>query len=147
LSSQIYLDTSAFLHAFLDQAPEKHSMQLLVDGQMASAPLISSELLWLEADRAVVRLTKQDPTAFDLPIEVTSALLRMQMIDLDRQIINAARAIPEVVKSLDALHIASAELVADALKFVVTCDHAMAHVLNQRGIVEAVTPSEALVRL
>jgi len=69
------------------------------------------------------------------------------MIDLDRQVINAARAIPEVIKSLDAIHVASAELLADAIAFVVTCDRQMAAVLNQRGLVEAVTPTEAVARL
>jgi hypothetical protein len=45
-----------------------------------------------------------------------------------------ALAIPEIVKSLDSIHIATAELVHDAIDYVLTYDRRMAAVLEAHGI-------------
>ena len=135
------------LRAFVDSETDQGIARSLLNNKRESLALVSSELLWLESDRAIKRLAKQHPTLDSLPTWTALALEPVQMIDLDRQVINAARAIPEVIKSLDAIHVASAELLADAIAFVVTCDRQMAAVLNQRGLVEAVTPTEAVARL
>ena len=97
-------------------------------------PLVSSELLWLEADRAAIRLARENPEWVGLPQQVTNALTNVGMIPLTRAIIDDARRIPQTVKALDAIHIASAEALGDALAFVATSDKSMIHVLNERGI-------------
>ena len=138
-----YIDTSAFLRAFLADAPEHAAAFSLVTS--GSCRLISSELLWLEADRATIRLASEFPALHGLAAQVSTALNGVNMIDLDRRVLNAARAIPEVVKSLDAIHIASAEMLGDELDCVVTYDKTMTSVLSAHDMT-ACTAAQALAR-
>ncbi|MCL2781824.1 MAG: PIN domain-containing protein [Actinomycetia bacterium] len=130
--SVIYLDTSALLRACLTGAPD-HVAALAL---LATPPvdLVSSELLWLEADRAAIRLAGEDTALAELPQVVTRALARVAMMPLDHYIVDAARRIPQTVKSLDAIHIASAESLRESLDCVVTYDKRMAAVLAARGV-------------
>ena len=130
--SVIYLDTSVFLRACLADATGHLAAWELLTG--TTKLLVSSELLWLEADRAAIRLTREDPGLATLPQQVTSALTRVGMIPLTRAIINDARQIPQTVKSLDAIHIASAESLGDVLDYVATSDRTMIAVLQERGL-------------
>jgi hypothetical protein len=58
-------------------------------------------------------------------------------------VIAAARAIPEVVKSLDAIHIATAERLVGELECALTYDKAMSKTLAARGV-RAMTAAEWL---
>jgi len=130
--SVIHIDSSAFLRGCLaDAADHEACRRLLTTPPSAVA---SSELLWLEADRAAIRIVSEDPAAHDLPNQVLKALSYIQMIPVSRHLINTARRIPQVIKSLDAIHVASAESLADALDCVITYDKTMTAVLQQRGI-------------
>ena len=140
----IYIDTSAFLRAFLAGSPEHDAAYSLVTD--SSFRLISSELLWLEADRAVIRLASEFPAVQGLAAQVNTALRGVNMIDLDRRVLNAARAIPDVVKSLDAIHIASVEVLGSELDCVVTYDKTMVAVLTAHGLTVH-TAAEALACL
>ena len=138
-----YIDTSAFLRAFLTDTPEHDAvLSLVTDG---SYRLISSELLWLEADRAVIRLISEFPALRGLTAQVRIALGGVNMIDVNRRVLNAARAIPDVVKSLDAIHIASAEMLGSELDCVLTYDKTMTAVLTTHGVT-ACTAAQALAR-
>ena len=128
----IYVDTSVFLRACLSDATDHAAAHKSVTA--SEKPLVSSELLWLEADRAAIRLARENPECVGLPQQVTNALTNIGMIPLTRAIIDDARRIPQTVKALDAIHIASAETLDDALAFVATRDKAMVHVLNERGV-------------
>ena len=139
----IYIDTSAFLRAFLADAPEHNAVHALITS--GAFQLISSELLWLEADRAAIRLASEYPVVQGLADEVKTALCGVNMIDLDRRVLNAARAVPEVVKSLDAIHIASAEMLDTELDCVVTYDKTMMSVLLAHGVT-ARTAAQAWTR-
>ena len=147
MNKPAYIDTSAFLRAFIPDNAGHAAARALLHDQIDDISLVSSELLWLEADRAARRIAAVNPAHQDLPNWSSRTMGLLQMVDLDRQVINAARAIPEVVKSLDAIHIATAEQLVGAIEFVITTDRTMTTVLNQRGIVQAVSPSQALVRL
>ena len=127
----IYVDTSVFLRACLLDATGHDAAWTLLTG---SKPLVSSELLWLEADRTAIRLAHENPILTELPDQVTNALKRLDMIPLTRAIINSARRLPQVVKSLDALHIASAESLGAVLDYVATSDKTMISVLQARGV-------------
>jgi len=128
----IYIDTSVFLRACLSDATDHAAARQLVTA--SDTPLVSSELLWLEADRAAVRLACKNPEWAALPQQVTNTLTNIGMIPLTRAIIADARRIPQTVKALDAIHIASAETLGTALAFVATSDKSMIHVLNERGL-------------
>jgi len=130
--SAIYLDTSVFLRACLVDAPgHDAALELLTK---TSKPLVSSELLWLEADRTAIRLAHENPLLTELPAQVTNALRRIDMIPLTRTIISSARQLPQVITSLDALHIASAESLGKALDYVATSDTTMIAVLQEGGV-------------
>lgn len=130
--SVIYVDTSVFLRACLvDATGHDASWKLLT---ATSKHLVSSELLWLEADRTAIRLVYENPTLTELPDQVANALKRIDMIPLTRDIINSARRLPQVIKSLDAVHIASAESLGAVLDYVATSDKTMIAVLQARGV-------------
>ena len=132
----IYLDTSAFLRGCLDGADD-HAAAL---GLLMSEPrrLISSELLGLEADRAAVRIASEQAPGVDAPTIIRNALRRVNLVTLDHTIINAARAIPQVVKSLDAIHLATAEWLGEVIDCMVTT------VARQRGLTACTAAALAL---
>jgi predicted nucleic acid-binding protein len=105
----------------------------------ADLHLVSSELLWLEASRTAIRLAHELPDRPEIPEVVNKALDHIAAIPLDSTTIATARALPEVIKSLDAIHVAAAESIREGLDCVVTCDQTMVRVLAGRGI-RAVTP-------
>ena len=85
--------------------------------------LISSELLALEAERAAVRLAAEHPGQAGLVADtIHNGLRRVSLVALDGTILSAARAIPQVARSLDALHLATAEWLGDLIECVVTYD-------------------------
>jgi len=136
--SIVYLDTSAFMRACIANAPD-HEAALAVLNR--GFELASSELLWLEADRTAIRLAAEDPGLAELPARVAEALSVIEMLVIDRQVVASARTIPQVVKSLDAIHIASAESFGESLDCVVTYDKVLTAVLRQRGV-RVVTAAE-----
>jgi predicted nucleic acid-binding protein len=128
----IYLDTSAFLRAFLRDAPDYQAAVTLLASPDHGH--ISSELLWLEADRAGHRIVAEKPELSYLPSQIDIALGLIEKVRLDTSIINAARSIPQVIKSLDAIHVATAELLGSSIDCFVTYDTRMAQVLTERGL-------------
>jgi len=138
----IYIDTSLFMRALLVGSADHLLASALI--RTPQTWLASSELLWLEADRAAVRLADENPAMFaGLAAEAAAALRNIDMIPLDRAVIDAARAIPQVVKSLDAIHIASAETLGHELGCLATYDKTMTQVATRRGLL-AVTATGAL---
>ncbi|MCL1837814.1 MAG: PIN domain-containing protein [Propionibacteriaceae bacterium] len=128
----IYIDTSALLRGILVAAPDHAAAaSLLAD---PTQMLISSELLWLEADRAAIRLATENPAFSKLGYEVTAALRSIEQVRLDTPIINAARSIKQIVKSLDAIHIATVQALGSVVEMVVTYDKTMASVMESCGL-------------
>lgn len=126
------------MRACLLNSADHHQARRLL---YTSNRLVSSELLWFEADRTAIRLAQQDAALAALPQQVSNALNRIGMIPLNHTIVNAARAIPQVIKSLDAIHVASAESLGRALTCIVTYDKTMCAVLAQRGLRATTAPT------
>ncbi|MCL2788964.1 MAG: PIN domain-containing protein [Micrococcales bacterium] len=127
-----YLDTSAFLRALLEDAPDHASVVALLNDP--NRRFISSELLSLEAAGAAKRLASEDPSLADFGSEAEAALRSVELVRVNRTVFAAARAIPEVVKTLDAIHIATVELLDDRIDGVLTVDATMTRVLAGRGV-------------
>jgi predicted nucleic acid-binding protein len=142
--TRAYIDSSALFRAILRYEDDHDAAVALLDHP--SVAFVASELLLVEADRTAIRLARENTGFADLPAAVAKALQRVTTLPIDRSVITAARAIPEAVKSLDAIHIATAEALGDAIGFVLTYDRTMAAVLHAHGI-DALTASEALARL
>jgi predicted nucleic acid-binding protein len=123
----IYLDTSAVvklvwreqetdaLHGFLAKWPE--------------TPLVSSALLLVETRRAVLRVDPSGLQRADL------LLTRVGKVGLTGAVLEAASRIPDPhLRSLDAIHLATALLLRDDLDALITYDQRLAAAAGGEGL-------------
>jgi predicted nucleic acid-binding protein len=123
----LYLDSSAFGKIMVEE-PESAALRTFV----ASAPRrrVSSALLRAEALRAV-RLLGSEALA-----RVRAALPRVDLVAIDDRILDAAGLLePRIVRTLDAIHLATALALGDDLQAVVTYDGRMAEGARLLGLV------------
>lgn len=117
----IYLDTSAFVKLIWAE-PESDALSRFLAGQPAT-PLVSSVLLTVETRRAVQR---DDPSAL---ARADLLLTRVGRIGMTASIVESASRLPDrSLRSLDAIHLATALLLRDELDVVVTYDKRLAAV-------------------
>jgi uncharacterized protein len=122
----LYLDSSALVKLVL---PEAESGALL-ESLSAWPVRISSELARVEVVRAARRTA--DLTAVQRAEEV---LVGLYLLKIDRDILGeAARLEPRILRSLDAIHLASALSLGDDLGSVVTYDSSMATAAASCGL-------------
>ncbi|WP_226347249.1 type II toxin-antitoxin system VapC family toxin [Agilicoccus flavus] len=122
----VYLDSSVALRTILD-VPQRPRLQAWM--QAPGEVFVSSRLLRTE----VVRVLRRD----DRPVTDGAALLdRVGLIDVTRQTHAVAESIERHVKTLDALHLATALLVGEPVT-VASHDTAMKAVAADLGLVVA----------
>ena len=123
----IYLDTSAFLKMVLS---EPQSTALIAYLAATSTPdLISSALLSVEARRSVLR---NDP--LQLP-RTDLGLLQVEQVAVSGAVLEAASRLPDpMLRSLDAIHVATAVLIRDDVDVVVSYDHRMLAAAAAHGL-------------
>jgi len=128
----IYLDSSVALRTILD-VPERRRVQSWM--QEAGTAFVSSRLLRTE----VIRVLRRDgrPLGDGRPL-----LDRVGLIDITRRVHTIAESIERHVRTLDALHLATALLIIDEAVTVATHDHAMRAVAEHLGLL-VVDPVEA----
>ncbi|MGH2733929.1 MAG: type II toxin-antitoxin system VapC family toxin [Actinomycetota bacterium] len=115
----IYLDSSAFVKLIWSER-ETASLQQFLAERM-EAPLVSSALLTLEVRRALLR---EDPS--QMP-RADLLLTRIGQVDVTRAVIEAAGCLPDPhLRSLDAIHLATALLLRENLEAFVTYDKRLA---------------------
>jgi predicted nucleic acid-binding protein len=123
----IYLDTSAVLKLVV-QEDESDDLEVWL-GQRTVEPRVTSALTRVELLRACRRL---DPAL--LPA-ATGLLAGLDTIPLREWVLEAAAALPDpVLRSLDALHLASAVLMGAALDFLVAYDGRLLDAAARMGI-------------
>ena len=107
--------------------------------------LVSSQLLRLEARRISVRLMSLSPLpgSGSLMEEADRNLDGFYFVAITPRVLRGAHNITQVIKTLDAIHVATALILSDAIECVVTYDKAMTRVLGDQGI-RAATAAEAL---
>lgn len=121
-----YVDTSAFVKLAVR---EQRSQAFRAWAERNNDPLVSSDLLRTEALRAGRRHSLAALAA------VRSALDVLTLLSVTREICErAAELDPLILRSLDALHVASAMALGDDLQAVVTYDGRMAEAANHCGI-------------
>jgi len=115
--SAVYLDSSAFIKVVVEEAESAALRELLAaDGGRR----VSSALLRAEALRAVRHLGPEALAA------VREGLRRVDLIAIDDRILDAAGILePRVLRTLDAIHLATALAVGDDMDVVVTYDERM----------------------
>jgi uncharacterized protein len=115
----IYLDTSAFVK--LIRGEEETSALQAFLRQRPGAPLVSSVLLVVETRRAILRQAPGQLARADL------LLTRIDQVDVTRAVLEAASRLPDpALRSLDAIHLATALQLDQDLEALVTYESRLA---------------------
>jgi predicted nucleic acid-binding protein len=123
----IYLDSSALLK-LLHEEPESAALASWLTGR-AGTPLLSSELANVEVIRACRRI---DPDA--LP-EARALLAELDLVPLTGVVIAEAADVGETtLRSLDAIHLASALSIRSDLSAFVAYDHRLSDAASAAGL-------------
>jgi predicted nucleic acid-binding protein len=112
-----YLDSSAFVKLIVEE-PETAALRALLAG--GEQRRVSSALLWTESLRAVRHLGAEALAT------VREALRRIDLVGIDDRILDAAGTLePRILRTLDAIHVATAMAVGEDLEAIVTYDERM----------------------
>jgi predicted nucleic acid-binding protein len=123
----IYLDTSAFLKSVLGE-PQSAALKAYL-AAAGDPELISSALLAVEARRSVLR---NDPT--QIP-RTDLALLRVEQIEMSGPVLEAASRLPDpLLRTLNAIHVATALLIRDDVDVLVSYDQHMLAAAAAHGL-------------
>ena len=115
----IYLDTSAFVKLIRGER-ETPALQAFLSDRPAG-PLVSSALLVVETRRANLREAPDQLTRADL------LLTRIDQVEVTRSVLEAASRLPDpALRSLDAIHLATALQLEGDLEALVTYDSRLA---------------------
>lgn len=121
-----YLDTSAAVKLVVAERGSKPLRGWLEsrDGQIISSDLLRTELL-----RTVRRAAPEQM------VQARAVLDAVTLMTVPTSVFERAATVePELVRSLDALHLASALELADELEGLVTYDHGMATAAKALGV-------------
>ncbi len=122
----LYLDTSAFIKVVVNEAESDALRTFLAD---SPARRVSSALLRTEALRVVRHLGS------DTLSVVREGLRRVELVGIDDRILDAAGILePRVLRTLDAIHIATAMALGDDLEAVVTYDPRLTEAAQLLGL-------------
>ena len=128
--SLYYADTSAVLKLLVEETHSK-AFAAFYDGH-ADAEWVSSALLRIEVTRAVAR------AAPALLPEARDLLTAFSYIAIDDEIVDAAMSEPDRgLRSLDAIHLATARLLAPELDSLVSYDDRLIKTANDAGLATA----------
>ena len=136
MTSLIYCDASVLVARLI--ADDAHRDAVLVMDRFVAegGQLLSSELAALEVSRAVARLRAEVSPGTSAPRQTDAAFDDIDLMDLDRHVIDFARRIPGThLGSLDAIHVASALMVGADV--VLTRDRRMAEACEALGLAVA----------
>jgi predicted nucleic acid-binding protein len=127
--SALYLDSSAFVKVVVEEAESAPLREFLA---AHPARRVSSALLRAEVLRAVRHLGP------DALATVREGLRRVDLIGIDDRILDAAGILePQVLRTLDAIHLATALAVGDDLDAIVTYDERMIAAARLMGLTAA----------
>jgi predicted nucleic acid-binding protein len=130
--SALYLDSSAFVKVVVEET-ESTELRAFLAG--TSARRVSSALLRTDALRAVRHLGP------DALAAVREGLRRVDLVAIDDRILDAAGILePRILRTLDAIHLATALAVGEDLAVVVTYDERMKAAAELVGL-KAASPS------
>ncbi len=119
-----YLDSSAIVK-LVAQEPESAALHRFLRRRR---PLVASALSKTEVNRAVLGLGER------FQRRVNQVLQRIDLVRINNQVLTDAGLMePVELRSLDAIHLASAALFASTLGGFVTYDERMSEAAEQRG--------------
>ncbi len=111
----IYLDSSAIIKRAVDE-PESERLIVTLEGHVREGvTLCSSTLAWIESTRAV-RSRLDDAAPMDVADTIRAALSGVVEYPITDQVADIARRLgPASLRSLDAIHLATATLIGAEL--------------------------------
>ena len=121
----VYLDSSALVKLVVAE-PESAALRRYLDDEpdRASCALSRVEILRAVREHGPAALTR-----------ARRLLHRLHLVQIDDELLDAAAAIDaSVLRSLDAVHLAAAQLFGDELRAVVTYDRRMAAAAAHVGL-------------
>ncbi len=131
----IYIDTSA-LFKLVRAEEESEALQEFL-AERSSESLVSSVLIAVETRRAVLR------EAVDMLPRADLLLTRVGQVGLRHAIVESASRLPDpALRSLDAVHLATALLLRTEISEFVTYDKRLASAVRANGLPVA-TPGDA----
>jgi uncharacterized protein len=123
----IYIDTSAFLKTVVAE-PESSALGSYLSTFRAPR-FVSSALLAVEARRSILRTVPTELPRVDLE------LLDVIQIDTNTVVLESASRLPDpMLRTLDAIHVATALLIRDDLDVLVTYDQRMLAAAAAHGL-------------
>jgi predicted nucleic acid-binding protein len=112
----IYIDTSALFKLVEDDEAEATALRTHI-AQMPEPRLVSSTLLAVEARRSLLRLRPDGLPKVDL------LLAEVEQVDISTAVIESASRLPDRhLRSLDAIHLATALLIREDVETLLTYD-------------------------
>jgi predicted nucleic acid-binding protein len=124
----IYVDTSALLKLVKDDEPEGPSLRAYI-AELAEPQLVSSALLAVEARRGMLRVRPDGLTKVDL------LLANVAKIGISDAVIESASRLPDpLLRSLDAIHLATALLIRDDIETVLAYDVRLRDAAEAHGL-------------
>jgi PIN domain. len=125
VAARVYLDSSALVKLLITE-DESAALAAYLEG---AGPGITSVIAVVELRRAVAR------RATETADQAVELLARFELVELDRALVEAAaNAGPAALRSLDAIHLASALRVGDSLAALVTYDTRLADAARAAGL-------------
>ena len=121
----LYLDTSAMVKLVRTESETNQLRQVV-----AAQPLVSCDIAITEIHRTLARYRDVPGHArADALLDVTG------LVAVNRALlVRASRLLPAILRSLDALHLAAALLVASELSALVTYDARLAEAARRNGL-------------
>jgi uncharacterized protein len=126
----LYMDTSAFLKAVWDEAES-----VALSGFIGNRVTVSSKLLAVEARRSTLLVAETMLPRTDL------VLADVRLIAVTDTVLESAGRLPDpVLRTLDAIHLATALLIREDVEALVTYDTRLTAAARANGLTVA-TPS------
>ena len=124
----IYVDTSALLKLVKDDEAEGPALRGFI-GEAGTPKLVSSALLAVEARRGMQRLRPDGLPKVDL------LLAEVAQVAISDTVIESASRLPgPLLRSLDAIHLATALLIREDVDAVLTYDGRLAEAARAHGL-------------
>jgi len=134
---RLYVDSSALIKRAIEE-PESDYLERMLGQHVADEHLlVSSTLTWIEVSRAIrARLAQrqhEDHESYEAMEAMEIALSGVAQRPIGRDVVGLSRRIgPPILRTLDAIHLATAVLVdADVM---VTYDDRLAEACRQNGV-------------
>jgi uncharacterized protein len=108
----LYVDSSSLLTLVLGQTGSADLRARIASWEDEGGEITSSRLLWLEARRVVIR---ERLAGNDFAAIAEDALARVQQVPVTDEVWEHAAAIEQHVRALDAIHLATCELIGATL--------------------------------